>query len=257
MAEVVIPVYGNAPGLARLLGHLRGHDVILVDDASPDAATRELVRGCSRRHGVRAVVHERNLGFPAAANRGASLVQSDRFFLLNSDVVPFGGWDTAMSRALDERARAAAVGALLLFPDGITVAHAGIEIGSEGIPVHRYRYFTRHAPEVLEPRELDMITYAAILLRTAPFRELGGLDEGFGFGMYDDCDMGLRFVEAGWSSVYEPSAVFIHEESASFGLRPDDLEIRIKGKERFLEKWVRSGRLARLGGGRWAVGGGR
>jgi GT2 family glycosyltransferase len=194
------------------------------------------------------VENGRNLGFPAAANRGAALIQSDRFFLVNTDVVPFGGWDSTMSRALDWRPRAAAVGALLLFPDGITTAHAGVEIGRNGVPVHRFRYFSRHAPEVLGPQELDMVTYAAVLLRTAPFRELGGLDEGFGFGMYDDCDMGLRFSEAGWKSVYEPSAVFVHEESASFRTRPDDLEIRIKGKERFLEKWVKSGRLARLKG---------
>jgi GT2 family glycosyltransferase len=241
MADVVVPVFGRGDLLRRLMPALEGHDVILVDDASPDDGTREIVRGHAE-HGTRAVFHDHNLGFPASVNDGAVLVRGDRFFLLNTDVVPQPGWAGLMNRALDADPRTGAVGALILSPDGLMVQHAGVDFRDDGLPVHLYRFFTRHSPEVNTPRELSMVTYAAVLLRTSAFRGIGMLDTEFGFGMYDDCDAGLRMREMGWACVYQPAAVFLHDESASFTARSDDLEIRMAGKEHFIEKWVESGR---------------
>lgn len=241
MADIIVPVFGRGDLLSRLMPALEGHDVILVDDASPDDGTRAIVHGLAGC-GASVIFHERNLGFPASVNDGAALVRGDRFFLLNTDVLPQPGWAGQMSHALDADPRTGAVGALILSPDGLMVQHAGVDFRDDGLPVHLYRFFTRHAPEVNTPRELSMVTYAAVLLRTAAFRDIGMLDTEFGFGMYDDCDAGLRMREKGWACVYQPAAVFLHDESASFTVRSDDLEIRMAGKERFLEKWVESGR---------------
>jgi len=241
MADVVVPIFGRGDLLRRLMPALEGHDVILVDDASPDDETRAIVRGYAER-GVRAVFHERNLGFPASVNDGAALVGGDRFFLMNTDVMPQAGWAEQMGRALEADRRTGAVGALILSPDGLMVQHDGVDFRDDGLPVHLYRFFTRRAPEVNTPRELSMVTYAAVLLRTSAFREVGMLDTAFGYGMYDDCDAGLRMREKGWACVYQPAAVFLHDESASFTARSDDLEIRMAGKEHFIEKWVESGR---------------
>ena len=247
MAQVVIPVYGQARLLARLLEAVTDHELILVDDASPDAATRTLVRTWAERPNVHAVYHEDNRGFPATANAGASRVTADRFFLLNSDLVPRPGWDTAMNDRLDRHPEAAAVGARLLFPDGITVQHAGVDFRKgDGLPVHVHRYHTREALEVARPRALAMVTHAAVLLRTEAFREAGGYDEGYGPGMYEDCDLGLRLREHGYCSFYEPAAELLHEESASFGQRSDLMAVKMHGKERFIHTWVRTGRYEPL-----------
>lgn len=247
MAQVVIPVYGQAARLARLLERLDGHRLILVDDASPDEDTRALVRAWGKRGHVQAIVHDTNRGFPAAANAGAALVDDDRFFLLNTDVLPLPGWDTAMSARLDRHADAAAIGARLLFEDGVTVQHAGVDFGADdGVPEHSHRFFTREAPEVARARALAMVTHAAVLLRSETFRDAGGYDEKYGLGMYEDCDLSLRFREQDLISIYEPAAELVHEESASYGARPDLMPIKMHGKQRFLETWIWSGRYRGL-----------
>ena len=247
MAEIVIPVYGQAEHLARLLPLLEGHRPILVDDASPDSETRALVRERARRSDTRAVLLEKNRGFPAAVNAGAEQVEGESFFLLNSDVLPHPSWDAAMQARLGRHPKAAAIGARLLFPDGVTVQHAGVDFRAEdGVPVHIHRYFSREADEVARARELAMVTHAAVLVRTGAFRAAGGYDEGYGFGMYEDCDLSLRLREQGWVSIYEPAAELLHEESASFGARPDLMPIKLHGEQRFLETWIWSGRYRGL-----------
>jgi len=244
VAVVVIPVYGRADLLWNIVRHLDGHNLILIDDCSPDIQTRRAVEEIGSRAGNRFVSMEHNRGFPVAANKGASMVRSDRFFLLNTDVVPLEGWDQNMWNAMDRHEDAAAVGAKLLFPDLVTVQHAGVDLDKRsGLPRHVYRYFTRQAMEVCEPRAYAMVTHAAVLFRTSAFMQAGGYDEAFGIGMYDDCDLGLKFREMGFISVYEPTAELIHEESASFKTRPDLDEIYKHSEKLFRERWVLSGRI--------------
>ena len=53
-----------------------------------------------------------------------------------------------------------------------------------------------------------------MLLRRKAFAEVGGFDDGY-FMYFEDLDLCRRLAEAGWSSVYVPSAVITHVGGAA------------------------------------------
>ena len=55
----------------------------------------------------------------------------------------------------------------------------------------------------------------ALLVRRELFVELGGFDQAYDPAYFEDVDFGLRLRAAGWTIVYEPSAVVVHHHSTS------------------------------------------
>ena len=81
----VVPAYGRAEGLDRLLGSIpSGHPVIVVDDASPKPGP---IADAAARHGARLVVLERNRGPGGARNGGLEQVTTPFVVFVDTDVV--------------------------------------------------------------------------------------------------------------------------------------------------------------------------
>ncbi len=91
---VVIPCYGHAGHLPAALESLDRQtrppdEIVLVDDASPDA-TAAILRGLADRPGpggsvVTVLTNPRNLGQAASLNRGIDRARSDLVMILNDD----------------------------------------------------------------------------------------------------------------------------------------------------------------------------
>ena len=106
LPSVVIPAF-NAP--QELDGCLEsvaastpaGTEVVVIDDASTDPATREVLADWRRRAhgGWRFLANQRNLGFVATANRGMRETAGD-VVLLNADTVVTEGWLVGLGRCL-------------------------------------------------------------------------------------------------------------------------------------------------------------
>lgn len=101
---VVVPVYGAPQAVARCLDSVLAHTsgrarLIVIDDASPDAAISPLLARYAGIAGVRVLHNETNLGFTATANRG--IVEAGRadVVLLNADTEVASGWLTGLRRA--------------------------------------------------------------------------------------------------------------------------------------------------------------
>jgi GT2 family glycosyltransferase len=187
-------------------------EVLVVDNASTDGSV-ELVR--SRYPTVRLLEMERNLGFAGGCNVGLRAAAGRRLFLVNQDVTVRPGWLQAMLAALSPP-DVGIVGCKLLYPDG-TIQHAG---GIVSYPSS----MTDHAGH-LEPdrgqwdrgREVDYVTGAALGLRRIVLYEVGGLDEGFYPGYFEEVDYCFRVRASGRRVVYTPEAVAVHVESTTLG----------------------------------------
>ena len=64
---------------------------------------------------------------------------------------------------------------------------------------------------------VSAVTAACALFRTEVFNEVGGFQEKYRIN-YNDVDLCLRLVEAGYRNVYLPQVSLIHYESISRGL---------------------------------------
>ena len=109
-----------------------------------------------------------------------------------------------------------AAGAKLLFPDG-TVQHGGVVVlnNQQGdIPLTATHLNLRSRgddPQANEPKSLQAVTGACLLVRRAAFAQAGGFDEGYWNG-FEDVDLCFKLRERDWLLVYEPRCVVVHHE---------------------------------------------
>jgi O-antigen biosynthesis protein len=233
-ASVVIPVYKEAfltrVCLASLaLADLRGAEVIVVDNGSEDDTPALLAewRDDDRRRVLR---WDQNRGFGPACNWGAAEARGEVVIFLNNDTFVLRDWMTALLRAFEDDAVKVA-GSRLLYPNG-RVQHAGVAFNDLG-PHHIYVGLPGDSPLVLEPRDYQVVTGAALAVRRVEFERLGRFDDAF-LNSFEDVDLCLKVRRGGGRVRYVPDSVAYHWESMTEGrVGPTDM----KNYELFVERW--------------------
>ena len=122
--------------------------------------------------------------------------------------------------AYSQRPDVGAVGALLYYPDD-TVQHAGLIVGLGGTAGVSHKGHPRGNGgdmfRLCTAQNVSAVTGAALMVKTALYQQLGGLDEErFGVA-FNDVDFCLRLRESGLWNVFTPFAQAYHFESKSRG----------------------------------------
>lgn len=229
--DVVVVTYQSGDTLATFLDTLaratvQTTAVVLADNGSTDGAPE------AQEAAGRALLLPTgaNLGYGAAANRGASLGRAPWLVVANPDVT----WaPETLDRMLQTAARwprAGAVGPMIVSPDGSLYPSAralpslGRGIGHAVFgwvwPGNPWTRAYRQEREALVERETGWLSGSCLLLRRTAFEAVGGFDDGY-FMFFEDLDLCERLAAAGWSSVYAPDARVVHEGGASWRSTPD------------------------------------
>jgi N-acetylglucosaminyl-diphospho-decaprenol L-rhamnosyltransferase len=97
-------------------------------------------------------------------------------------------------------------------------------------------------------RYVDWCQSSALLVRRAAAKEVGFLDADF-FVYSDEVDFARRLRDAGWRSLYVPSAVAIHHEQLSTGGVPERRIVEFaRGRDLYMRKHHSAGQALAL---RW------
>ena len=218
--RVVVVTWSPGPALAAFLHSLTtattgpAYDVVLADNGSTDGSV-ELAEG----PGVRLLRTGGNLGYGKAANLGASGALGEWLVVANPDLEwapgsldellaaaerwPAAGCLGPAIRTLDDRLYPSA----RAFPSlGRGIGHALFGWWWPGNPWTR-----SYRAEAGDPVEgaTGWLSGSCMLLRRTAFEQVGGFDPAY-FMYCEDMDLCRRLGEAGWSSVYVPSAVITH-----------------------------------------------
>lgn len=196
---IIVPVYGRAEQLERCLAGLSGgHQVIVVDDGSPDGGQVEAV---ADRFGARYARHGINRGASAARNTGLGLARTELVAFLDSDCIPPPGFPDQLLDHLADPA-VALVAPRIVSSDRLTgrVAayercHSILDMGPHPSLVRPYS-FVWYAPA------------AAMVARRGALR--AGFDERLELG--EDVDLVWRLHDAGWQVRYDPRTRVAHED---------------------------------------------
>ncbi|MFL6527216.1 MAG: glycosyltransferase [Chthoniobacterales bacterium] len=196
-------------------------ELLVVDNESRETETLEYLATLGELPAVdvRVLQSGGEFNFSKLNNLGVSQARGDVIALVNNDIeVTNAGWLSEMvSHAL--RPEIGAVGARLRYPNG-TIQHAGVILGAGGIGNHAHigirdesGYFSR--AHLIQ--NFSAVTAACMVLRKSVYEQVGGLDETNLAVAFNDVDLCLRIVEAGYRIVYTPYAELIHYESSSRG----------------------------------------
>ena len=104
---VIVPCYGDGELAAKAVSSVEEHEpieIVVIDDASPDEATRAALDGL---RGTRIVRHDENRGLIAARMTGLASTSARYVFPLDADDLAEPGALAAMADVLDRQADAA------------------------------------------------------------------------------------------------------------------------------------------------------
>ena len=199
--------------------------VIVADNAS----ARPYTASSFSDSRVRLLRFDVQTGFAEACNRAVQECAAEQLLFLNNDVL----LDRSSLVRMLQHGCAAGIGVTgswLYFPDG-RVQHRGVVFGRDDIgPYHLDR------GRFLEPRcaieEFQAVTGACLMVRRELFRQIGGFDESYSFGL-EDIDFCLRVRQHGQRVICVSAGRPLHFES----LTPGRVELDVSSRQLFLQRW--------------------
>jgi GT2 family glycosyltransferase len=226
--SVIVPLYGRLDfmeyqfALFSCHAGMAAHEFIYVlDDPSLQREAEQLAASVFARFAIpfRLVLLGRNLGYAPANNIGLSMARGEYVCFLNSDV--FAGtpdWIEQLAARLRTGAQLGAVGPLLVFEDE-TVQHMGMVFAP--LPEFGGWLFPRHERKGWRPpaqgglHRCAAITGACLMMSRDLARDLGGFDEAYVIGDFEDSDLCMRIAERGLACAVDLDVSLYHLERQS------------------------------------------
>ncbi len=240
-ASVVILAYRHARlvhrGLAALARHRTrvDYETVIVLNGADDQVCDVI------HHGVRGAVVVRssvNLGFGGGCNRGVRAAQGEYIVLLNDDTEVEDGWLDALVDTADRHPEAGAIGSRVRDPYG-KLQEAGGILWRDGSIWHVGRLVSDTTTRYRHVRRVDYCSACSLLVRRSTWDSVGGFDEAFFPGYYEDLDLCLNIAGLGQTILYQPRARLMHHGGGDVG----SLDLRVKAfvarrsRDTFLAKW--------------------
>jgi GT2 family glycosyltransferase len=233
----IVMLSWNAPQFTKLaLESIRTHtsgdyEVIIVDNGSND----ETVQWLRTLRDVRVIYNASNRGYAGGNNQAMAAANGEYVVLLNNDVIVTQGW---LDDLLDAFNRIPALGVSAPRSNKIAGDQIVLDATYNSIEeMHRYaaerrRRYRRHG--YMTDRAIGL----CLCIDRRVIEEIGGIDERFGVGNFEDDDFCLRVRAAGYN-IHVCDDVFIHHfGSQTFAANKIDWTATMRQNwEKFAAKW--------------------
>ncbi len=233
----IVMLSWNAPQFTKLaLESIRAHtqgeyEIVIVDNGSGP----ETVEWLETLTDVRVIYNPHNRGFAGGNNQALAAARGEYVVLLNNDVIVTENWLEGLLRAFD---RIPGLGVSAPRSNKIAGDQIVVDASYSGMPeMHEYAARRR-----MRYRDSGYITDRAIGLCLCIDRrvivEVGGIDERFGVGNFEDDDFCLRVRAAGYR-IFVCDDVFIHHfGSQTFAANKIDWTATMRENwSKFAAKW--------------------
>ncbi|WDP89413.1 MAG: glycosyltransferase family 2 protein [Desulfobacter sp.] len=187
-------------------------EIIVVDNNSKDNTVEMLKKKALKHTNLSLILNIENRGFAGGNNDGVRRAKGDIVVLLNSDTVVPPNAIGKLSSLLDSNQTWA-----MLAP---VTNEAGNEqkIYSEASDFKKIiedgHSWCRHSNEdCFESPRLD---FCCVAIKKNIYTQLGGLDESFGLGYYEDTDFSLKVLKKGYKIMITEGVFIYHKAGKSF-----------------------------------------
>jgi hypothetical protein len=204
-------------------------DVIVVDNASTDHSLKMLTEHFPK---VRIIANQENIGYARGNNIGVLACSTEYALILNTDAFLHPGALREMLGAADSDSRAAVVGAQLFNADGTfqashtpfpTLWREFLILSGLGRLVFGPHFPSAGPNNDKQPRQVDYVEGACLLVRVEAYKAVGGLDESF-FMYAEEVDLCYTLRQRGYHILYAPAAQVTHLGGASSADRKPERE---------------------------------
>lgn len=234
ITSIVIATYNKLEYTQQCIESIRSYtaagtyEIIVVDNASTDGSVDWL----RAQPDIRLIANDHNEGFPRACNQGIQIAHGD-ILLLNNDTVVTSNWLNNMRVALYSSDLVGAVGCVTnsaAYYQAVPVDHSTLE------EMQAFAASMNHSNSELWEERLKLIGFC-MLVRKSIIDRIGGLDERFSPGNYEDDDYSLRIRLAGYRLILCKDTFIHHFGSTSFRENKSYAKLMQTNRQKFMDKW--------------------
>ncbi|MDP3446198.1 MAG: glycosyltransferase, partial [Ignavibacteria bacterium] len=212
------------------------YELIIIDNASTDETEKYLEEISLLNEKIKVIKNNFNLGFPSAVNQGIKEAKGKYINIVNNDIVLTEGWLERLIEVAESDSRIGLVGPISNEVSGLQK--------DENAKYNSIEEMHEYAAKVKEQNHGEVFNFPRIaflctLIKKEVIEKIGGLDERFTPGNYEDDDFCLRAQLAGFKTVIAKDVFIHHYGSKSFKADGENkyaerLEIN---KQKFIGKW--------------------
>lgn len=203
--------------------------IVVVDNASTDGVAEWL----QEQDDIVLLRNEENKGFAPACNQGAKVLQDYDIFLLNNDTRLAPNALFWLRMGLYENEKIGAAGSCSNY------AGNGQQIEVEfTLPDEYLQYGASVNVPLQEPYEERVrLSGFSMLVRSDVWKATGGMDEDFAPGYFEDDDLSMKILKAGYKLLFCRNSFIYHAGSQSFIKNPDVDQIFMDHYQLFINKY--------------------
>ncbi|MEC1271107.1 glycosyltransferase [Bacillus subtilis] len=206
-------------------------EVIVIDNGSHDG-TRDYLKQITS---IKAIFNKTNEGFAKACNQGLEVASGDNILFLNNDTVVTNQWLEPMIKLLYQDDKIGMVGPVSNYvsgPQQVPVNYTNVEEIEDFSRLYCLQQRGR------SKAVLRLVGFC-LLVKKKVLDQVGGFDERFVGGSFEDDDLSLRVLQAGYQLKIALDSFVHHHGHATFTGNPD-LSISQsyeENRQRFIDKW--------------------
>ena len=187
--------------------------VVVADTDTPDV----VIRGLHRIAGDRLVLveYDKPFNFSDKCNVGRLHANGEVLIMANDDLELIEPRSIEAVVALAQEPDVGSVGAMLLYADG-TIQHAGHHYSEQALHFCMGWSGDHHGPHAMLCIDREVIgnTAAFLAIRPEVWDDVGGMTTSFP-NSFNDVDLALKLVTAGYRNIWTPQARLYHFESVT------------------------------------------
>jgi glycosyltransferase involved in cell wall biosynthesis len=245
--SIIVVTWNNLACTVQCIESLLGTvphqaEILVVDNGSTDGTRGYLAEVSGQNPVVREPIFlTENRGWCCAANLGLARAKGKYLVLLNNDVVVTPEWLEGLREAMDEAPscvpgtrRVGLAGPVSNAAGGAQQVVLPPEYDASGLEGHARRH---RAAMRRNWGTTWFLSGFCLMMHRDCHAEVGGLDERFSPGGFDDNDLVLRAQEKGWDCVIAGDVYVHHEGSATFRRFMPEKRGGLVNRATFMEKW--------------------
>lgn len=224
LVSIIIPTRNQQQLLQKCLDSIHkktkytNFEILVIDNQSDDPEILSYFGEIVKDGKINLLKYPYDFNYSAINNHAVNYAKGEILLFLNNDIeVISPDWLAEMvGHAI--RPTIGAVGAMLYYPNN-TIQHAGVVLGMKGDAGHIYYGSPRgtigQRGRARLTQNFSAVTAACMAVGKTKFIEVNGFNEQSLPIAYNDIDLCLRLINAGYRNLWTPHAELYHHESAS------------------------------------------
>lgn len=212
------------------------YELIIVDNASTDSTKEFLNKISKENENVKVIFNKTNLGFPIGINQAIKKSKGKYILIANNDIIFTNRCIERMINVIESQPEIGIVAPISNEVSGLQKDEKAKYNSIEEMHEYAAKIKEKNKDQILQfPR----VAFLCTLIKKEVINKIGGLDERFSPGNFEDDDFCLRAQLAGFKTVIAKDVFIHHFGSKSFkanGLEEYKKRLEIN-RQIFIDKW--------------------